>query len=157
MDVLKESNEEIICYFQKFSDNLNFEKHLDQLKDLSQFRLKGDIVLGELKIPNIGPSENLLDFPNYLQGWTQKDVMEVRNIIKVFDSGEIESIEEAVLLIEIIKSKGNYPEIMDVIISDLKGGSLENVERYSDLLNFEKSEDSIIYGNIWKFLVSITC
>ena len=157
-DFCKSSNKEILGYFSKFCKNKNYENHYKNLDLLSIYRIKEDIEVGNLKMPNIGPSNDLINFPDTLENWNDKEIFEIKNVIKLYDSGEIESLEEAIILIEIIKIKENYPKILDVIISDLKSGSLENIEKYSELLTFDNScEDSIIYGNIWKYLLTLTC
>ena len=158
MEVVEGSNTDILNYFTKFEKNNNYEKYLDDLKRLSIFRLRGEISLGEYMIPDVGPSEEISTFPDKIEGWDERDIFELKNIIKLFDSGEIESLEEAVILIEILKRNEKSPPVLDNIFTDLQKGSFENSGNYDQLLSFDNGEsDSIIYGNLWKFLISMSC
>ena len=84
--------------------------------------------------------------------------MEVKNIIKLYDSGEVESLEEAILLLQILINKDdNYPKILDTIMKDFQTGELKNLCDYSELLELKRFDsDAIIYGGLWSFLVSLT-
>lgn len=155
MDILDDSNEEILSYFSKFKDNENYPRHFITFGDLTRFRVKRMIELEDLMLPDIGPSDKLSEFPGELKNWPQRDIAEVKTIIKLYDSGEIESLEEAIILIEIIKNrKYTYPKILDTIIEDLKSNELKNIEFYDELIRLKESnkDDSIIYGSIWSYL-----
>ena len=54
MEVLDNSNEEIIRYFQKFEGNKNYEILLEKFKELTKIKLKGMIKLQEYTFPEIG-------------------------------------------------------------------------------------------------------
>ena len=152
------SNQEILDYFSKFSDRENYLIYYQNLDELSKIRVKGELEVGDLKMPYIGPSDDLSTFPETIKNWEKEDIFELKNVIKLYDSGEIESIEEAVILIEIMKRKNEYPKILDTILSDLKSGTLKNIESYSDVLMSKNEDtDSIIYGSIWKYLITLTC
>ena len=157
MDFAEGSNTEIINYFSKFEGNHDYDKYLKELSDLSVFRLKGYIQLGDHKIPDVGPSEKITSFPDMIENWDEMEINEIRNIIKLYDAGEIESLEEAILLIEILKRSGkNPPPVLDRILTDMRSGNIINDSNYDELLDFEiDGNDSIIYGNLWKFLISV--
>ena len=157
MDFAEGSNTDIVNYFSKFEGNYDYDRYLRELKDLSIFRIRGYIELGDHKIPDVGPSEKITSFPDTIENWSQMEINEIRNIIKLFDAGEIESLEEAILLIEILKRNGkNPPPVLDRILSDMRTGKITGDDNYEELLNFESNEnDSIIYGNLWKFLMTI--
>lgn len=151
MSVLKDSNKDILQYFSKFKDNDNYEEHFKKLDQLSIFRLKGEIELGDIKMPYIGTSDDLSQFPEDLKNWEEKDVFEVKNIIKLHDCGEIENIEEAIIFIQILRSEDNHHPILDKIYGDLERQSLDNLDNYQELLEI----DNIICSNLWKFLMTI--
>jgi len=155
MDILDDSNGEILTYFSKFKDNENYSNLLEQFSALTKFRVKRMIELEKMMIPDIGPSEKLHDFPSELKNWPERDIAEVKTVIKLYDSGEIESLEEAIILIEIIKNrKDNYPKILDTITEDLNSNELKNIEFYDELIRLKESnyDDSIIYGSLWSYL-----
>jgi hypothetical protein len=157
MEVMEGANSDIINYFSKFEKNVNYDKYLRDLTELSAFRLRGQIPLGNLMVPDVGPSLELISFPDKIRDWEEMDIFELKNIIKLYDSGEIESIEEAVLLIAILKrSSENYPKILDVITEDIQRGKIEDPENYNQLLELDNGDcNSIIYGSLWKFLISM--
>ena len=156
--VCEDSNNEILGYFSKFSGCDNYDEYYKSLDKLSKIRFKGHIEVGRFKMPNIGPSDDLVSFPGTIKNWKKEDIFEIKNVIKLYDSGEIESIEEAIILIEIAKRKENYPKILDTIISDLHSVSLNNIENYSEILNTGTyDENSLIYGSIWKYLITLSC
>lgn len=153
MSVVKNSNKDILDYFKKFKDNENYEEYFKKLDELSILRLKGELDLGVMKMPFIGPSDDLDNFPDQIKNWKQEDIFELKNVIKLFVSGEIESVEEAIILIEILKLEKDYPKILDKITEDINTQNLNNIEDYQELLK----TDDIIYSSIWKYLISITC
>ena len=157
MEILPDSNSEIISYFEKFKDNQNYDRLFERFDDLTKIRMKGLIELNEYKIPNIGPSDDLENFPEMLKDWKSEDIEEVKNIIKLYDTGNIESIEEAIILIEILKNNSdNYPDILDKILKDLQNQKFDNIEEYDQLLNFSVDcNDSIIYNGLWNYFVTL--
>ena len=100
MDILDDSNEEILSYFSKFKDNENYPRHFITFGDLTRFRVKRMIELEDLMLPDIGPSDKLSEFPGELKNWPQRDIAEVKTIIKLYDSGEIEFYDELIRLKE---------------------------------------------------------
>ncbi len=120
-------------------------------------RLKGTIRLNEHNIPDIGPSDDLPDFIDLLKDWREEDIMEIKNIIKLYDTGQIESLEEAIILIHVLRRKSdNYPKILDVILDDLEKQEIKEIEKYNDLLSFQNGiKDSIIYNGIWNYLIML--
>ena len=143
MEVVEGNNYDILNYL------------LETFKELTKFRIKSMIELQEYSFPEVGPSDDLQKFPEMLKDWEDSEVMEVKNIIKLYDSGEIESVEEVIILIEILKRKSdNYPEILDIILNDFQKQEFKNLEHYCQLLDFSQdSQDAIIYNAIWNYLM----
>ncbi len=157
MEVLDNSNEEIVRYFQKFEGNKNYETLLDKFKELTKLKLKGMIELREYSFPEIGPSDDLEKFPALLEEWDQGDIFEIKNIIKLYDTGCIESVEEAIILIEILKRKSeDYPPVLDCILKDFQSQKFENIDDYDQLLSLKTNpQDAIIYSGLWNFLMTL--
>jgi len=157
MEALPNSNEEIVNYFEKFKDNKNYQNLLEKFKELTKIKVKGMIQLQEHNFPELGPSDELENFPDLLEDWDQTDVFEVKNIIKLYDTGCIESVEEAIILIEILKRKSKkYPAILDRILKDFQSQTFEDIGVYDQLLSLEVNpQDSIIYNGIWNFLMTL--
>ena len=159
MEVVEGCNEEIVKYFGKFEGNKNYEFLMQKFKELTKLRLKGTIELNEHKIPDIGPSDELENFPDLLKEWHEQDVLEIKNIIKLYDTGEIESLEEAIILIHVLKRKSeDYPKVLDIILNDLENQEFKSIEKYDQLLEFGKNQqDSIIYSGLWNFFMTLLC
>jgi hypothetical protein len=157
MEVVEGANYEIVNYFGKFKNNKNYEVLLEKFKDLTRLRLKGTIDLNEYKIPDIGPSDDLSNFTDLLEDWHEQDIIEIKNIIKLYDTGQIESLEEAIILIHVLKRKSeDYPKILDVILSDLEKQEFKEIEKYDQLLSFQDdTQDSIIYNGLWNYLIML--
>ena len=157
MEVVEGCNSEIVEYFSKFRGNKNYDVLLDKFRDLTRIRLKGTIELKDHKLPELGPSDDLEKFPSLLKDWHEQDVLEIKNIIKLYDTGEIESLEEAIILIHVLKRKSeDYPEILDKILEDLEKGEFKEIEKYNQLLEFQQNpQDSIIYNGLWNFFVTL--
>jgi hypothetical protein len=157
MEVVEGCNYEIVNYFTKFKNNNNYEVLLEKFKDLTRLRLKGTIKLNQHNIPDIGPSDDLPDFIHLLKNWREEDIMEIKNVIKLYDTGQIESLEEAIILIHVLRSKtDDYPKILDTILNDLEKQEFKDIEKYNDLLSFqEDTQDSIIYNGIWNYLIML--
>lgn len=155
MEVLHGSNMEIVEYFSKFEGNNNYTSLSEKFKELTRMRVKGTIELNEHKIPDIGPSDELMSFPELLENWNERDILEVKNVIKLYDSGEIESLEEAIILIHVLKNKGTeYPKILDIILKDFETQEFKGINQYDQLLSLrENPQDSIIYNSLWNFLM----
>lgn len=157
MEVVEGCNYEIVNYFTKFEGRKNYSFLLEKFKELTRMRLKGTIRLNEHNIPDIGPSDDLPDFIDLLKDWREEDIMEIKNIIKLYDTGQIESLEEAIILIHVLRRKSdNYPKILDVILDDLEKQEIKEIEKYNDLLSFQNGiKDSIIYNGIWNYLIML--
>ena len=157
MEVIPNSNSEIIHYFEKFKDNENYTLLLEKFDELTKLRVRGLIELKHHQIPEIGPSEELEDFPTLLSDWNKEDIMEVKNIIKLYDTGSIESLEEAIILIEILKRKSSdYPRILDKISRDFEKQDFSNIQDYDQLLNLlQNPQDAIIYSGLWNYLMTL--
>ena len=173
--ILQGENHFVVECFKKYENNPGFSNYLEEFKNLTEIRHKGDILLPDHIIeslaidnesedvpmldhilPNIGPSDELEHFPSTLKEWPDEDKKELKILIKIFDGGEIEDWAEAVIMIEIIKKiEINYPEILDTILEDIMNNTLHDCEKYSNLLNFPKDQTtSFIYSSLWTFLIS---
>ena len=157
MEVVEGCNCEIVEYFSKFRGNKNYDVLLEKFTDLTRIRLKGTIELQDYKLPELGPSDELEKFPSLLKDWHEQDVLEIKNIIKLYDTGEIESLEEAIILKHVLKRKSDdYPKILDKILDDLEKGEVKQLEKYNELLDFQQnSQDSIIYNGLWNFFMTL--
>ena len=155
MEILNNNNAEVLSYFQKFWDKEDFETHYKKLDELSRFRLLNEIKLDKVVIPNIGPSEELGNFWRTLEGWEESEKNEVKKLTHLYMGDEIESPEEAVFLIGILKKidKPNS-ETLEMIEKDLREGNLQNLEKYTELLkNFTNT--SQFFGTLIMYLCSI--
>lgn len=158
-EILQGENNFVVEYFSKYRDNPNFSKYSEEFKNLTEIRYKGDIALIDYVIPDLGPSDDLINFPEKLTDWSERDRMELNTVIKIFDAGEIEDWSEVLILIEIIKNNDdNYPKILDKIVEDITKNIFNDLENYNDLLKFaENGTMSFIYSSIWKFIISSLC
>ena len=155
MSILDGANSELINYFQKFQERSNFSRHLERLEEVSKYTLREMIQIKGVLIPDVGPSDELYDFHETLD-WEEQDKREVKFAIKSFEGGDIESIEEFVLLVEILKR--NHPEkneILQKITDFLKEGKIDEVGKFFDLLEItEENKDYILFGMIFRYIMN---
>ena len=155
-DLFKDRNLEILNLFSKFKGEKNYFILKDKLEELSKFRLREMITLGNIEIPDIGPDPEILNFYLELEDWKEENILEIKYAIKVYEGGSIESLEEAIVLIEILKRQ--YPEkeeILSKIISDLQNEKFDNLMNYSDLLKIEKNHPNhIIFSSLFIYFAS---
>ena len=153
MEILKNYNSEILNFFEKFKDQHDYENHYKNLEKESEFTYKGEIKIKNISIPDIGPSEKLSQFHKTLKNWDDKIKTEVKYAIKYYEGGNIESLEEAMLLLDILilKDKNNGNILLNIKEKILTGDENDTLSVYINLLEIE-SKDNIIYGSLFNFL-----
>ena len=106
-------NNYLIESFQVIKKNKDFEKHQNKLIKLSEYKLLNTIDMGALKFySKFGPDEKIKDFYKDLGGWSAEDVMEVKYLIKLYSGEDIENIQEAIIIIDVlINSDEEYKQI----------------------------------------------
>ena len=153
----KGRNKELLNLFSKFHNEKNYDELYQKLKGLSEFYLRDMLKLGDLEIPDIGPNPEILDFHLMLQDWDEKNREEVKYAIKVYEGGTVESLEEAIILMEILKR--NHPEkreIIDVMINDIINNKFEDIFDYMEILKVEQDNPSnILFSSLFFFFTSM--
>jgi hypothetical protein len=156
MSILDDANRDLINYFHKFQERPNFSGHLERLEEISKYTLREMIEIEGMMIPDVGPSDEIYTFHETLD-WAKQDQQEVQFAIKSLEGGEIESVEEFVLLVEILKR--GHPEKKDTlekITEFLEKGEIDEVGRFFNLLQItENSEDYILFGMVFRYLMAI--
>jgi len=143
---------EVLNYFQKFKENDNFSSHYEKLEELSKFRIRENHSLGVFKIPDIGPSKEILKFHKKLKNWKEEEKEEIKFFLKLFEGSGIEKDEEALIIIEILinSDKENL-----VILNNLKKCILNedfslDSESLLKLLDIEETH-KIFYNSLFEF------
>lgn len=156
MSILDDANRDLINYFHKFQERPNFSGHLERLEEISKYTLREMIEIEGMMIPDVGPSDEIYTFHETLD-WDKQDQQEVQFAIKSLEGGEIESVEEFVLLVEILKR--GHPEKKDTlekITEFLEKGEIDEVGRFFNLLQItENSKDYILFGMVFRYLMAI--
>jgi len=156
MSILDDANRDLINYFHKFQERPNFSGHLERLEEISKYTLREMIEIEGMMIPDVGPSDEIYAFHETLD-WDKQDQQEVQFAIKSLEGGEIESVEEFVLLVEILKR--GHPEKKDTlekITEFLEKGEIDEVGRFFNLLQItENSKDYILFGMVFRYLMAI--
>ena len=154
--ILEGSNTELLNLFSKFKEKENYNDLYQKLKILSQFRLRDMIKLGDVEIPDIGPDPEILNFHSTLEGWTDQEKEEIKYCIKVYEGGLIESMDEAIILMQILK--GHHPEkkeIMDKIINDIMENKIENLNEYLPILSIESNHPNhILFSSLFVYFAT---
>lgn len=150
-------NEPLVRFFENFKECKNYENHIKKLKQLSEYRIRDVIKLGRFEIPDVGPDPKIENFYKNLKEWDDKDISDIKFFIKIYNGGGIESMEEAILLIHILKKNNpEKTEVLDQIFDDLSKNNLENIDNYIKLLNLEViSDDSVFFNSLFMYLVSL--
>lgn len=155
--ILEGSNTELLNLFSKFKEKENYNDLYQKLKILSQFRLRDMIKLGDVEIPDIGPDPEILNFHSTLEGWTDQEKEEIKYCIKVYEGGSIESMDEAIILMQILK--GHHPEkkeIMDKIINDIMENKIENLNEYLPILSIESNHPNhILFSSLFVYFATL--
>ena len=142
---MEDQNLNLLNYFDKFKEQPNFDKIKSKLDKESKFRYLGDINVGDVIIPFIGPGKNILKFHKIIEKeWGREIAQEIKFLLKYYDGGEIECIEEAIIILEIkyYETKNdNYLFIKDKLI---KGENIEEIN-YQFLLDGDIMDNSILF------------
>lgn len=155
--VFEGRNSELLNLFSKFKDKENYNDFHQKLDVLSRFRLRDMIKLGNIEIPDIGPDPEILNFHTILDGWTDQEKEEIKYCIKVYEGGSIESMDEAIILLEILK--GHHPEkkeIMDKITKDILENKIENINDYLPILSIESDHPNhILFSSLFVYFATL--
>jgi len=134
--IMEKENLSLLNYFDKFKAYPEFNIMKDKLTKQSYFRYHYDINIGGVTIPYVGPDEKLSKFSKEIsKKWGEEIGKEMEYVLKYFEGGEIENLEEALIVIEIKYRESlneNFLTIKDTII---KG---------------EKPEDSLLQSLIFE-------
>lgn len=143
-------NSYLIESFKVYKNNKDYEKHKNRLIELSTYKLNSTINMGSMLLPNVGPDEKIKDFYKELKGWNKEDVTEVRYLIKLYSGEDIENIQEAVTIMDVlIHSSDEYKSLLNPI----KRCLIENEEiSYDVLVNLLKHEN-LLLNNLFTFFV----
>jgi len=118
---MEQENKNLLAYFNKFKEYSNFDKLKEKLDKDSEIKYLYDIDVGELSIPYVGPSDELKKFPKIIEKeWGKEESRELKYILKYYDGGDIESIEEAIILLDIKYNESNdenYLKVKDKLIA----------------------------------------
>jgi len=152
-----DSNSELLNWFSKFENNKNYSDLKEKLKILSEFRLRKTIKLGRFEIPDIGPDPEILNFHKDIEDWDEISIHELKHSLKIYEGGEIESLEESIIIMEILKRQ--HPEKKDVLekmIQDLKTEKFEDMNQYIELLKIDINHPNhILFSCLFFFFASL--
>ncbi len=150
-------NKDLLLLFTKFEDQPNYKNHREYLNKLSKFYVREIIHLGSFQFPDIGPDPEILNFHLTLKNWDLEKIEEIKYAIKIYEGGNIETIEEAVILMEILKR--NHPEkrdVLDKMIDDLKNDRFNDLFEYTKILKIEENHpNQIIFSSLFFYFASI--
>ena len=149
---LKDENESIINYFSKFEGKEKFDELNDELKKLSEFKYIGDMILGDMIIPNVGPSEKLKKFHIKIKRiWGDQAGTKVKYVNKYFTGDPVENIEELMTILDIVICEEDNKEKFVILKDDLINNRELDMEFIIELL----SSSNIIYTSIATFITTI--
>lgn len=137
---MEQENKNLLAYFDKFKGYSNFDKLKQKLDKDSEIKYLHDIEIGELSVPYIGPSDELKKFPKIVEKeWGKKESQELKYILKYYDGGDIESLEEAIILLDIKyreTNDENYLKVKDKLIAgaDIVENDLEFLVNQTDIM-----------------------
>lgn len=145
-------NSFLIESFKVYKNNKDYEKHKIRLEELSKYRLNNTINMGSMLLPNIGPDEKIKDFYKELKDWSINDVIEVKYMIKLYSGENIENIQEAITIMDVLMhGNENYKSILNPIKKCL----IENKEiNYDDLVALLNHEN-LLLSNLFTFFVEL--
>lgn len=150
-------NFELLNWFSKFENQKNYNHLRNNLDELSKFRVRNTLKLGRFEIPDIGPDPKILEFHQNIDGWDEISKQEVKHSIKIYEGGEIESLEEAIITIEILKRQHpEKKEILEIMIEDLKTQNFENMIKYIEILEIESEHPNhILFSSLFFFFAKL--
>ena len=141
----------LIESFQVYEKNKDFLTHRRKLIELSKYKIHDTIHMGEISIPNVGPDEKIKDFYKDLEGWSEEDIMEVKYLIKLYSGEDIENIQEAVIIMDVlINSDPKYKEVLNPI----KRSLIENKEIGDDVLVNLLKHKNMLLNNLFTFFTN---
>ena len=141
----------LIESFQVYEKNKDFLTHRKKLIELSKYKIHNTINMGGISIPNVGPDEKIKDFYKDLEGWSEEDIMEVKYLIKLYSGEDIENIQEAVIIMDVlINSDPKYKEVLDPI----KRCLIENNEISDDVLVNLLKHKNMLLNNLFTFFTN---
>jgi hypothetical protein len=154
---LEGRNKDLLLFFSKYEKEDDYHSHRENLSKLSEFYLREIIQLGDFELPDIGPNPEILNFHLSLEGWKKEYIEEIKHAIKIYEGGNIESLEEAVILIEILKR--NHPEkreILEKLIDDLINNKFTNLFDYTNMLKIEKEHpNQILFSSLFFYFATL--
>lgn len=146
--------QENIClleYFDKFKEYKNFSKLREKLASVSEIRYLKDIQIGELTMPQIGPSPEISKFHKLIEKeWGEKEAIEIKYMLKFYDGKEIENIEEAIIILDIKHLESNNENYLIIKNKLLNKETLQDSD-----LDFLMEKKDIISVNLTFFLLNI--
>ena len=87
-------SEHFFEFFQKFSQNTDYDLHLSKLKELSEGRYMGEIKIDEhVTIPKYGPDSKIFIYENELKGWSEEDIFDFKFFRDLYFQGAIDSLD----------------------------------------------------------------
>lgn len=141
----------LIESFQVYEKNKDFLTHRKKLVELSKYKIHNMIHMGGISIPNVGPDEKIKDFYKELEGWSEEDIMEVKYLIKLYSGEDIENIQEAVIIMDVlINSDPKYKEVLNPI----KRCLIENNEISDDVLVNLLKHKNMLLNNLFTFFTN---
>lgn len=146
---MEQENLKLLEYFDKFKNYNNFTKLKKKLADVSEIRYLQDIQVGEITIPQIGPSSEITKFHKIIEKeWGERESQEIKYLLKYYDGGDIENIEEATIILDI-----KYHETGDENYLKLKNKLLDEKTIQDNDLEFLINERDIISTSLIFFLI----
>ena len=141
----------LIESFQVYEKNKDFLTHRRKLIELSKYKIHDTIHMGGISIPNVGPDEKIKDFYKDLEGWSEEDILEVKYLIKLYSGEDIENIQEAVIIMDVlINSDPKYKEVLNPI----KRSLIENKEIGDDVLVNLLKHKNMLLNNLFTFFTN---
>jgi len=145
-------NSYLIESFKVYKNNKDYEKHKSKLNELSKYRLNSTINMGSVLLPNIGPDEKIKDFYKELEGWSIEDITQVKYMIKLYSGENIENIQEAITIIDVLMYDNEEYKNM---LNPIKKSLMENKEISYDDLVILLNHENLLLSNLFTFFVEL--
>jgi hypothetical protein len=155
-DNFEKRNNQILNWFTKFENHENYDSLRDKLDEISKYRVRQILKLGQFEIPDIGPDPKILDFHKSIEGWDEASKQEVKHSIKIYE-GEIETLEEAIITLEILKRQHSEKrKTLETMVEDLKTQNFENMIKYIDILDIDVNHPNhILFNSLFFFFAKL--
>jgi len=148
---MEKENIVLLDYFNRFKELDNFDAMKEKLTKLSAIRYHHDITIGKTVIPFIGPDKNLLGFSKEIEKlWGHEAGKELSYVLKYYEGGSIETIEEALIVVSIKQHQTNQE-----IYQYIKDRINDNKPLEEDKLSLLLEEEDIMSSNLYFFLISL--